>query len=46
MSRVLSSMESWKKEVYVEQPPGFVDPRYPDYGLQTGQSTLWLEAST
>ncbi|GJS69750.1 putative ribonuclease H-like domain-containing protein [Tanacetum coccineum] len=34
------------EEVYVTQPKGFVDPQYPNQGLQGSQSSIWSSSST
>ena len=35
-----------KEEVYVEQPLGFVDPRYPNHVYKFGQGSVWSKASS
>jgi len=35
-----------QEEVYVEQPPGFEDPKRPDSVFQTEKGFIWIKAST
>ncbi len=35
-----------QEEVYMEQPPSYVDQTRPNFGLQVEESFVWLEAST